>query len=471
MPQPRETEPGLSDGPPVALGPATRRRRRFCLVLIKPSHYDDDGYVIQWYRSAIPSNSLAVLYGLAKTCAEQKSLGEDIEFEIHGFDETNTRIDAAPDRRPRQGRRYRAGDAGRRAVQPVSPRPRHRPAAAPARHHGGHRRASMSPAPSPCSTERDPDVRRAEEMGVFLFAGEAEEGRLEQVLRDAIDGRSQPLYNFMNDLPNLEGVPAAGPAGSPHQAHRRRAYQLRCRARLSLSMLLLHHHQCPGAQIAASLARRYRGDRARQSGPGHPSLLHHRRQFRPQQGLGADHRSPDPAARERESQVQLHHPGGYALPPDPEFHREMRPRRGQARLHRTGEHQSREPDGRQEAPEQDHRIPQDAAGLEERRRHHLLRLYPGLSQRHDGVDPTRYRDHPARAAGRSSGVLPSDAPAGVGGSQEAPYGGGRHGPRHEQIRSQPRDDGPCAHVALRNARRPMRWPGTAITRRSISRRC
>src|SRR5215472_1060632 len=68
------------------------RRRRFCLVLIKPSHYDDDGYVIQWYRSAIPSNSLAVLYGLAKQCAELNALGSDITLEIHGFDETNTRI-------------------------------------------------------------------------------------------------------------------------------------------------------------------------------------------------------------------------------------------------------------------------------------------------------------------------------------------------------------------------------------------
>jgi len=27
---------------------ATDHKRRFCLVLVKPSHYDDDGYVIQW---------------------------------------------------------------------------------------------------------------------------------------------------------------------------------------------------------------------------------------------------------------------------------------------------------------------------------------------------------------------------------------------------------------------------------------
>ena len=67
-------------------------KQRFSLVLIKPSHYDDEGYVIQWFRSAIPSNSLAVLYGLAVECADQKVLGDDVELEIHAFDETNTRI-------------------------------------------------------------------------------------------------------------------------------------------------------------------------------------------------------------------------------------------------------------------------------------------------------------------------------------------------------------------------------------------
>jgi len=70
--------------------------RRFCLVLVKPSHYDDDGYVIQWLRSPIPSNSLASLYGIAKDCAERRVLGADVEIDIHDFDETNTRV--RPDR-------------------------------------------------------------------------------------------------------------------------------------------------------------------------------------------------------------------------------------------------------------------------------------------------------------------------------------------------------------------------------------
>ena len=67
-------------------------KKRFSLVLVKPSHYDDEGYVIQWLRSAMPSNSLAVLYGLAKECSEQKILGPDVEINIHAYDETNSRI-------------------------------------------------------------------------------------------------------------------------------------------------------------------------------------------------------------------------------------------------------------------------------------------------------------------------------------------------------------------------------------------
>ncbi len=46
--------------------------RRFVVELIKPSHYDDDGYVIQWVRSWIPSNSLACLYAIAQDAAARR---------------------------------------------------------------------------------------------------------------------------------------------------------------------------------------------------------------------------------------------------------------------------------------------------------------------------------------------------------------------------------------------------------------
>ena len=55
--------------------------KRFSLVFIKPTHYDDDGYPIQWFRSAIPSNTLAVMNGLALDCKTRKVLGEDVDID------------------------------------------------------------------------------------------------------------------------------------------------------------------------------------------------------------------------------------------------------------------------------------------------------------------------------------------------------------------------------------------------------
>jgi len=66
--------------------------KRFLIILIKPSHYDDDGYVIQWVRSPIPSNSLASIYSLIDDGARRKALGDDVDIEIDVIDETNTVI-------------------------------------------------------------------------------------------------------------------------------------------------------------------------------------------------------------------------------------------------------------------------------------------------------------------------------------------------------------------------------------------
>src|SRR5690242_2200983 len=71
----------------------TGMRRKFSIFLVKPSHYDADGYVIQWYRSSIPSNSLASVYGLLAECAAAKALGPDVDIEIDACDECNTVVD------------------------------------------------------------------------------------------------------------------------------------------------------------------------------------------------------------------------------------------------------------------------------------------------------------------------------------------------------------------------------------------
>src|SRR5207302_5594014 len=64
----------------------------FHFIMIKPSHYDDDGYPIQWLRSAIPSNTLACLNGLAEDAQRRQVLGVNTEIRLHAYDETNRRV-------------------------------------------------------------------------------------------------------------------------------------------------------------------------------------------------------------------------------------------------------------------------------------------------------------------------------------------------------------------------------------------
>ena len=179
-------------------------KRRFSLVLIKPSHYDDDGYVIQWFRSAIPSNSLACLYGLARQCRTENTLGEAVEIEIHAFDETNTSI------KPKKIiSLIEDADDGMVMLVGVQSNqfPRALDIAKPLRAKnikvaigGFHVSGTMA-----MLEDRDAHVEKALDLGVSLFAGEAE-GRLGQVLKDAFDQNLQPIYNFMDDLPNIEGA-------------------------------------------------------------------------------------------------------------------------------------------------------------------------------------------------------------------------------------------------------------------------
>jgi hypothetical protein len=68
------------------------RGKRFQLILIKPSHYDVDGYVVQWLRSTMPSNSLAAVYSLALGAATRQVLGPELPIDVVAIDETNTRV-------------------------------------------------------------------------------------------------------------------------------------------------------------------------------------------------------------------------------------------------------------------------------------------------------------------------------------------------------------------------------------------
>jgi hypothetical protein len=178
--------------------------RVFQIALIKPSHYDDDGYVIQWRRSTIPSNSLASVYGLLADCAENHVLGPEVEIAIDVWDECNTVIDV-----PEMIRRIRAAGSGFVGLVGVQsnqfPRAldltrRFRAAGVTVVIGGFHVSGCLSMLP-----ELPSELREAQALGAILFAGEIE-GRMEALLLDLDRGETQPIYNFLHDLPGMEAA-------------------------------------------------------------------------------------------------------------------------------------------------------------------------------------------------------------------------------------------------------------------------
>ncbi len=173
--------PGSSPSPASAGQAASGS---FDLILIKPSHYDEDGYVIQWSRSSCPSTSLAAIYALALDSADRRVLGEDVRIRIVAHDESNTRIRV--DRLVGQIRR----SGGRALVALVGVQSNQFPRAVdlaiqfldrgvPVCIGGFHVSgciAMLDTLPS--------DLREAMDRGISLFAGELE-GRMDMLLADA----------------------------------------------------------------------------------------------------------------------------------------------------------------------------------------------------------------------------------------------------------------------------------------------
>jgi len=181
------------------------KQKQFRVVLIKPSHYDDDGYVIQWHRSIVPSNTLAAMYGLTQDVIERRALGDDVDICVDAFDETNTRIRVK--QIIKQIKAAGSGLVGFVGVQSNQfPRTmdmarKFRAAGIQVCIGGFHISGCLSMLP-----ELPEDIRQAQDLGIALFAGEAE-GRLDEVFRDAYAGAMQPVYNYLTDLPDIEQQP------------------------------------------------------------------------------------------------------------------------------------------------------------------------------------------------------------------------------------------------------------------------
>ena len=179
---------------------------RLRIVLIRPSKYDDEGYVIRHLRGVLPSNTLACLYGLTEEVRASRALGSGIDIEIEIFDDTVQKIPVrkiiksnSPPRRRTvvalvgvQSNQFpRASDLARQF----------RNAGLQVLIGGFHISGSLSLCP-----EHPPEIRELTDVGVSIVAGEVEESWVD-ILRDALEDRLKPLYNFLECRPDLTTKP------------------------------------------------------------------------------------------------------------------------------------------------------------------------------------------------------------------------------------------------------------------------
>ena len=73
--------------------PLPQHVKRLQLILVKPSKYDDDGYVMRYVRGVLPSNTMAALAGLTQEVIDRGTLGH-IKVDVLMLDEIVNRIDA-----------------------------------------------------------------------------------------------------------------------------------------------------------------------------------------------------------------------------------------------------------------------------------------------------------------------------------------------------------------------------------------
>jgi len=186
--------------------PAERAREKFLVELIKPSHYDDDGYLIQWWRGFVPSNSLSSIYGLVLDARERRTLGAEVDLEIEAHDETNAKVPVRSiirrfARHANRGIVLLIGVQTNQFARAVDIARELRAAGIQVAIGGFHVSGCVAMLP-----ETPPEMRDAIASGITLFAGEAEEG-LDELLTAAFEQRLQPMYNFMTNLPAMDGQP------------------------------------------------------------------------------------------------------------------------------------------------------------------------------------------------------------------------------------------------------------------------
>ncbi|HEU4401426.1 MAG TPA: radical SAM protein [Candidatus Polarisedimenticolia bacterium] len=203
------------------LARAHRPDRVLTVVLIKPSRYDDDGYVVRHWRGVLPSNTLAAFYSLTEDVVARGGLGPGVAVRLAAYDETVDRVSAGAIAR-RHGAR-RPGDLTLICLVGVQTNqfPRAADLALEFRRRGLPVMIGGFHVSGILELFHDPTPEIAELMaaGVTVVSGEVEEA-WGGLLGDALAGRLKVRYDVC-DRPDLTKAPLPR---IPERSMRRFAY-------------------------------------------------------------------------------------------------------------------------------------------------------------------------------------------------------------------------------------------------------
>jgi len=181
--------------------------KNFRIVLIKPSKYDDDGYVIRFWKGVLPSNTLNVLHGLTEDIKARGVFGA-LPIEVTTFDETAEKVPL------KQIIRWSKTPGTRLLVCLVGVQTNQFPRALDMARiftaagitvimGGFHTSGTIN-----MLGDQEPDIQELYREGICMVSGEVE-GKWEGILSDYLHGQLKPLYSFAQDLQNLVDIEEA----------------------------------------------------------------------------------------------------------------------------------------------------------------------------------------------------------------------------------------------------------------------
>ena len=264
------------------------------MIFVKPSHYDDDGYVIQWRRPPFRRGTASPASTGFWPHAPRKRARPDVDIAIEAYDECNTVIDVGVGCgfAPRGG-----GFVALVGVQSKSVSARLDLGRQSVRHRRRRRDAAASTSSAAC---RCCQIAAGPDRGAGLSASPCSPAKPRRTdvrsLRDLDRGAAQPVYNFLNDCPTsrLGGIPicrrdVVGRSSAVHASFDAGRGCIRSSAASAPSSTSKAANR---AIAALTTSRRSCAPITR----GHQPFLRYRRQFRPQPQLGGDPRSVDRAS-------------------------------------------------------------------------------------------------------------------------------------------------------------------------------